>query len=389
MLRHVFTLTLVAVLAAGCMSGNRKKSDLAEPTKGYWFLSEKFPYQFLRVELYPDHVEGLPSLTMEFKVRAESQGVTWTSAGEQVMIRFVRPNPGRVTLTPITERKAYRGRYAREALELPVVEVKIGGERMLMHYTESEAEMDRLLRQKNKLRLDVVWGPTTPEVMETMFRLTKPTAGDVLFDLGCGDARILVAAARRFGTQGVGYDIDTKLLEKGRNDAQKNRVAELITLRAEDLFAADLSSATIVAIYLSDRINSKLRPKFFRELKPGTRVVSHNWHMGDWLPDARVFTQDRTRVVYYWVMPANFSGSWVDDEGKTLTIRQHYQMAEVTIVGASAEPKPKEFRIAGFRLRHPELGILELTGETLTATKPASTPRVFRRRPGTMEPPAI
>lgn len=112
--------------------------------------------------------------------------------------------------------------------------------------------------------------------METMFRLTKPTAADVLFDLGCGDARILVAAARRFRTRGVGYDIDTRLLDKGRNDAQKNRVAELITLRAEDLFAADLSSATIVAIYLSDRINSKLRPKFFRELRPGTRIVSHN-----------------------------------------------------------------------------------------------------------------
>ena len=276
MLRHIFTLCLATMFAAGCMSGNRRKSDLAEPTRGFWFLSEKFSYQFLRVELYPDHVEGLPSLTMEFKIRAESHGMTWTTAGEQVIIRFMRPNPGRVTLTPVAERKTYRGRYARESLQLPLVEVKIGGERMVMHYTESEVEMDRLLRQKNKLRLDVVWGPTTPEVMDTMFRLTKPTVNDVLFDLGCGDARILVAAARRFRTRGVGYDIDTRLLEKGRNDAQKNRVAELITLRAEDLFAADLSSATIVAIYLSDRINSKLRPKFFRELRPGTRIVSHN-----------------------------------------------------------------------------------------------------------------
>lgn len=389
MLRGTLALALATILATGCQSGNRRKSQLAEPTKGYWFLSEKYPYQFLRVELYPDHVEGLPSLTMEFRIRAESQGVTWNVAGEQVIIRFVRPNPGRVTLTPVTERRAYRGRYAREALALPLVEVKIGSERMLMHYTESEAEMDHLLRQKNKLRLDVVWGPTTPEVMEIMFRLTRPTANDVLFDLGCGDARILLAAARRFRTHGVGYDIDTKLLEKGRNDAQKHRVADLIMLRAEDLFTADLSSATIVAIYLSDRINSKLRPKFFRELKPGTRIVSHNWHMGDWLPDARVFTQDRTRVVYYWVMPANFSGSWKDDQGNTLVIRQHYQMAEVSMGGVSTGAKPTELRIAGSRLRHPDLGLLELSGETLTATKATKAPRVFRRQSGTMEPPAI
>jgi SAM-dependent methyltransferase len=249
--------------------------------------------------------------------------------------------------------------------------------------------MDRLLRQKNKLRLDVVWGPTTPEVMEEMFRLTKPPADDVLFDLGCGDARILIAAARRFGTRGVGYDLDTKLLEKGRNSAQQNGVAGLIELHSADLFTADLSEATIVALYLSDRINSKLKPKFFRELKAGTRIVSHNWHMGDWLPDQRVFTQDKTRVVYYWVMPANFSGTWVDEQGNKLTIRQRYQMAEITIGGASSETPAKEFRITGFRLRHPDLGMLELKGETLTATRHASAPRVFRRLSGSMEPLAI
>lgn len=374
------------MVAAGCLSGNRKKSDLSEPTRGFWFLSEKFPYQFLRVELYPDHVEGLPSLTMEFKIRVESEGVTWTTATEQIILRFVRPNPGSVTLTPIAERKAYRGRYAREALELPLVEVKIGSERMVMHYTESEAEMDRLLRQKNKLRLDVVWGPTTPEVMETMFRLTKPTADDVLFDLGCGDARILVAAARRFRTRGVGYDIDTKLLEKGRKDAQKNRVAELITLRAENLFTADLSSATIVAIYLSDRINSKLKPKFFRELKPGTRIVSHNWHMGDWLPDARIFTRDRKRVVYYWVMPANFSGTWHDEQGAQLTIRQHYQLAEIQLEDAGTQTTVHDLRIQGTRLNAKQLGTFEISGETLIRTEPKQMLRRYQRKAASSEP---
>lgn len=235
----------------------------------------------MRIELYDRHVEGLPSLTMEFRIKAESAGATWKEHNAHVQINFLRPEKGTVSITPVTDRSRYHGRYRQDKLDLPLIEVRMGNQINILHYTESEEQMDKLLRAKNKLRLDVVWGPTQPEVYDAMFAFTRPTANDVMFDLGCGDARILTAAARRFGTTGIGYELDPKLVERGLAAAKQQNVANLITLKTENLFAADLSSATIIAIYLSDRINQKLKPKFFRELKPGTRIVSHNWHMGD------------------------------------------------------------------------------------------------------------
>ncbi len=374
-------------ISAACHPPIQKPSiTLDAPKKGYWFLSEKFAYQFMRVELYDNHVEGLPSLTMEFRTKVESAGVSWKAEGDKVQLSYKRPESGTVTLTPVTDRKLYRGRYQADKLALPLIEVKLGKDRKVMYYTEDEAEMDRLLREKNKLRLDVVWGPTLPEVIEQMFRFTHPTSKDIMFDLGCGDARILIAAARRFGTRGIGYDLDPKLIERGNVMARQQKVSELITLRTENLFAADLSSATIIAIYLSDRINSKLKPKFFRELKPGTQIVSHNWHMGDWQPDGKKAMEDKSRVVYYWVIPANLSGIWEADGGAKLTIHQHYQIAELQLEEAGKTTKVENIRIQGSRLLYPNLGVFENSGETLALTKPGAPVRIFRRRAGSMEP---
>lgn len=383
---HKFWLGITLVLCS-CQPRVEKPSiTLDAPKKGYWFLSEKFAYQFMRVELYDNHVEGLPSLTMEFRTKVESAGVTWKAEGDAVRITYKKPESGTVTLTPVADTKMYRGRYQSDRLKLPTIEVRLGRDRKVMYYTESEEEMDRLLREKNKLRLDVVWGPTLPEVIETMFQFTRPTKDDVMFDLGCGDARILIAAAKRFGTRGVGYDLDPKLIERGNTVAKQQKVSELISLKTENLFAADLSSATIVAIYLSDRINSKLKPKFFRELRPGTRIVSHNWHMGDWQYDRKKAMEDKSRVVYYWMIPANMSGMWEDAAGTTLKIRQHYQIAELEVAEAGKTAKAENLRIEGTRLTHTPLGILEINGETLTVTKPGSPPKIFRRRAGSMEP---
>jgi SAM-dependent methyltransferase len=359
---------------------------LDAPRKGYWFLSEKFPYQFMRVELYDNHVEGLPSLTMEFRVKAESTGAIWKADGDQVDVSFKRPVPGTVSLKPVAHTAAYQGRYQSDRLTLPLIEVRLGKERRVMYYTESEEQMDRLLREKQKLRLDVVWGPTGADVIEAMFAFTRPTKDDVMFDLGCGDARILIAAAKRFGTRGVGYDLDPKLIEKGIKTAEQQRVGGLISLKTENLFAADLSSATIVAIYLSDRINAKLKPKFFRELAPGTRVVSHNWHMGDWQPDGRQAMVDRSRMVYYWVMPANFSGVWEGDGGERLLVRQHYQVADIETQAAGKISKTENLRIRGRELVHPYRGRFEIQGETLTVARNQVPPKLFRRRAGTAEP---
>lgn len=385
-----FLLALAGFSFIACQPRVEKPAiTLDAPKKGYWFLSEKFPYQFMRVELYDNHVEGLPSLTMEFRTKVESAGASWKAEGNAVRISYKKPESGSVTLTPVADAKLYHGRYSNDRLKLPAIEVKLGRDRKVMYYTESEEEMDRLLREKNKLRLDVVWGPTLPEVIETMFRFTQPRADDIMFDLGCGDARILIAAAKRFGTRGVGYDLDPKLIERGNAMARQQKVSELISLKTENLFAADLSSATIIAIYLSDRINSKLKPKFFRELRPGTRIVSHNWHMGDWQYDGRRAMEDKSRVVYYWMIPANFSGIWESADGLKLTIHQHYQVAELDFEEADKTARSENLRIQGTKLPHAKLGVLEISGETLTLTKPGLPPKTFRRRTGSLEPFAL
>lgn len=360
---------------------------LDTPKKGYWFLSEKFSYQFMRLELYDKHVEGLPSLTMEFRIKAESAGAKWKDQNGQVLIDFLKPEKGSVTITPVTDRSRYTGRYRSDKLDLPMIEVKLGRTVKILHYTESEEQMDKLLRAKNKLRLDVVWGPTQPEVYDAMFAFTHPTAKDVMFDLGCGDARILTAAARRFGTTGIGYDLDPKLIERGLAAAKQQNVGHLITLKTENLFTADLSSATIIAIYLSDRINQKLKPKFFRELRPGIRIVSHNWHMGDWQYDGRKFVLDNSRVVYFWIIPANFSGEWQSDSGQTrLNIRQQYQMADVQGQHSGNSVKLENQRIAGNTLNFAGHA-LEIQGENaLLRWSPDVPPVQLHRTAGSAEP---
>jgi len=393
MLRFFGVLCVILAMASCHRPAQERTAiTLDTPRKGYWFLSEKFSYQFMRVELYDNHIEGLPSLTMEFRIKAESLGATWKEDGNKVSIRYLKPEAGTVTLTPIADKKIYNGRYLREGLALPLVEVRIGKQVKVMHYTESDTEMERLLRAKNKLKLDVVWGATPVEVMQTMFAFTHPTAQDTMFDLGCGDARILVAAAKRFGTRGVGYDLDPQLIQRGNAAAKAQGVAHLITLKTENLFTADLSPATIVAIYLSDRINSKLKPKFFRELKPGTRIVSHNWHMGDWQADNRKFMSDRSRVVYYYVVPANFSGVWQSADGTTLRLKQHYQMVDAEIVHAGKTLNADGLKVVGTRLELAALtdaalqGALEIAGQTATLKNKGSVAMEFQRKADTEEP---
>ena len=348
----------------------------------------------MRLELYEKHIEGLPSLTMEFHIKVESAQTTWKQFEDKIVIDYLKPEKGTVTILPVTDRSRYQGRYRTDRIDLPMIEVTLGKTKKIFYYTESEDQMDRLLRAKNKLRLDVVWGPTQTEVYDAMFAFTHPTAKDTMFDLGCGDARILLAAARRFGTTGIGYDLDSKLIERGNAAAKQQGIEHLIKLKTENFFTADLSSASIVAIYLSDRINQKLKPKFFRELKPGTQIVSHNWHMGDWQYDGRKFVLENSRVVYYWVMPANFSGEWIDAEGKTVvTIHQQYQMVDIEYLFSGKTWKADGVRVAGKKLAHkhavshvPSVS-LELEGENMSFyTLQGSAPVTLLRRPGSKEP---
>jgi len=156
--------------------------------------------------------------------------------------------------------------------------------------------------QEKKLREpDVHYEPSSMAVVEEMLKLAKVHKGDVVYDLGCGDGRIVIEAARRFGARGVGIDIDPRRIEESRENAAKAGVTGLVDFRNEDLFEADIKDATVVTLFLWGSVNLKLRPKLFKELKPGTRLVSHYWDMDDWKPEKQIEVDGHQ--IYFWVIP--------------------------------------------------------------------------------------
>jgi len=148
---------------------------------------------------------------------------------------------------------------------------------------------------------DVIFVPTPQEVVEDMLRLANVRKGDVLYDLGSGDGRIPVTAAKLYGVRGVGIDIDPERIREAQDNAKKNGVEALVRFRLEDLFTSDFREATVVTLYLLPDLNLKLRPRLLAELKPGTRIVSHQFDMGDWKPAKKLESNGRT--VYFWVVP--------------------------------------------------------------------------------------
>lgn len=147
---------------------------------------------------------------------------------------------------------------------------------------------------------DVIFVPTPHEVVDAMLKLAKVTKNDVVYDLGCGDGRIPIAAAKNFGARGVGIDIDPQRIREANENAQKEGVTGRVQFRNEDLFQANISEATVVTLYLLPSLNVKLIPKLKKELKPGTRIVSHSFDMGDWKPEQTIDVDGRT--VYFWTI---------------------------------------------------------------------------------------
>jgi ribosomal protein L11 methylase PrmA len=148
---------------------------------------------------------------------------------------------------------------------------------------------------------DVIYVPTPHEVVDDMLRLANVKKGDVLYDLGSGDGRIAISAAKRYGIRAVGIDIDPERIREAKENARKAGVTSLVEFRQEDLFKADFREASVVTLYLLPDLNVKLRPKLWGELKPGTRIVSHQFDMGNWKPEKRL--ESNGRVVYFWTVP--------------------------------------------------------------------------------------
>jgi len=155
--------------------------------------------------------------------------------------------------------------------------------------------------QKNLRTPDVIYVPTPQEVVEDMLRLVDVKKGDVLYDLGCGDGRIPITAAKLYGVRAVGIDIDPQRIAEAQENAKKAGVTHLVEFRLADLFQSDFREASVITLYLLPDLNVKLRPRLLAEMKPGTRIVSHQFDMGDWKPDKRLESNGRT--IYFWVIP--------------------------------------------------------------------------------------
>jgi precorrin-6B methylase 2 len=161
----------------------------------------------------------------------------------------------------------------------------------------SQAQPDASAQQP-----DVVYVPTAPRVVDAMLELAKVRDGDVLYDLGSGDGRIPIAAAKKFRVRAVGIDIDPQRIVEARANAKSAGVTKEVTFRRQDLFQADFSDATVVTLYLLQSLNEKLKPRLLNELKPGTRVVSHAFSMGgDWPPERTLEVDGST--IHLWTVP--------------------------------------------------------------------------------------
>lgn len=154
---------------------------------------------------------------------------------------------------------------------------------------------------------DVPYEPTPHDVVSEMLRLAQVGANDVVYDLGCGDGRIVIAAVKQLGARGVCVDIDPQRIRESRANAEHAGVAQRILFLNQDLFDTDIREATVVTLFLWPSVNLKLRPKLWKDLRPGTRVVSYVHSMGDWLPqEARTVESGRgSRTVYLWTIPAD------------------------------------------------------------------------------------
>jgi len=163
----------------------------------------------------------------------------------------------------------------------------------------------------------VPYVPTPQEVVERMLEIAKVTPNDYLIDLGSGDGRIVITAAKKYGTRGFGVDINPERIREANENAKRAGVADKVAFYQRDLFETDLSEATVITMYLLPRVNMELRPRLL-DLKPGTRIVSHDFSMEDWKPDAHVQMEAKEKYggsggqsdIYFWVIPAKAGGTW-------------------------------------------------------------------------------
>jgi SAM-dependent methyltransferase len=202
---------------------------------------------------------------------------------------------------------------------------------------------------------DVIFVPTEQAVVDEMLRVAKVSKGSVVYDLGCGDGRIVITAATHFSARGVGIDIDPERIGESQQNARAMGVSDRVNFIQGDLFQTDFHEATVVMLYLSSVVNVRLRPILLRQLKPGTPVVSHDFLMGDWQPDET--NSVNGAAILLWIVPARVAGVWqwtVNNGAKAdryeLTLRQEFQKVTGTLAVNGKEEALSALRLAGDRM---------------------------------------
>jgi len=206
-----------------------------------------------------------------------------------------------------------------------------------------------------ELKLDVPFAPTNFTLIDTMMRVANVTAADYVIDLGSGDGRINIAAARDWGAPGIGYEIDPARVRDAIELAKVAGVSDRVSFTVQNLFDSDISKATVVALYLGAKVNLRVRPKLLAELRPGTRVVSHDFDLGEWKPDLHIRLRDYGSNVYFWWVPARVAGTWalkLDRPGAParsheIVFRQTFQDLDATVRTEGARVGLRDIRLAG------------------------------------------
>jgi Histone methylation protein DOT1 len=235
---------------------------------------------------------------------------------------------------------------------------------------------------------DTPYVQTPANVVKAMLETAKVGPKDYVIDLGSGDGRMVITAAKEYGARGFGVDHDVRLVRIANANAAKEGVADRAVFYARDLYKTDVHRATVMSIYLLPEVNLMVRPKLFRELKPGTRIVSHDYDMGEWKPDAQ-FTleapgktvgRDPVSKVFYWVVPANVTGEWSatvrsspKPQDLTLKLAQKFQFADGSIEAGDARAALEDVTLVGpqltFKARLPNASggsaVQEFTGRVV------------------------
>ena len=227
-----------------------------------------------------------------------------------------------------------------------------------------------------KVKPDIHYVPTPQQLVDVMLQMAEVKKGELLYDLGSGDGRLVITAAKNHGARAIGIDIDPERIAEAKNNAAEAKVEDKVEFRQADLFKSNFKDADVITLYLLDELNRRLRPQIFAQVKPGTRIVSHAFSMGDWEADA-----DRTVKIkgseynaYFWVVPANMSGRWkISGSDKSSVGMPDTVVVDQTFQKFTVRPHEGGESLGEGRIRGDEFTLTLNKGATFTGTIEGNT----------------